>query len=158
MGSYPDPSNMMITQTHEHLLVFRKWVDDSYHQSRELPPVDSTRRVESKLTKERWRTLTTSNWEIEPVTQSQIDADHSAVYPEELPKRAVQLYSFKGDTVVDPFIGIGTTAVAAKKAGRQTSESMSTMTILTTLASASLMWSSTRTGILPEEMGDWPVE
>lgn len=118
MGSYPDPSNMMITQTHEHVLVFRKWVSQSYFDTRELPPVDSTRRKESKLTKDRWRELTQSNWDIETVRQSGLDIEHAAVFPEELPKRAVQLYSFKGDTVLDPFVGTGTTAVAAKRAGR----------------------------------------
>jgi DNA modification methylase len=118
MGSYPDPSNMMITQTHEHVLVFRKWVRESYFNTRELPLVDSQRRLESKLTKDRWRELTQSNWDIETVRQSGLDIEHAAVFPEELPKRAVQLYSFKGDTVLDPFVGTGTTAVAAKRAGR----------------------------------------
>lgn len=119
LGSYPSPSNMMITARHEHVLVFRKFVTEDYYATRSLPEEGTPRREQSKLTKSRWKELTQSLWDIEPVTQSNLDVEHNAVYPEELAKRAVQLYSFKGDTVLDPFVGIGTTAVAAKRAGRQ---------------------------------------
>lgn len=118
MGSYPYPTNLMVTQTHEHVLVFRKWVSDDYHSQRELPPTGTPRREQSALTKERWRELTQSIWEFDGVRQSDMPTDHTAVFPEELPKRAIQLYSFPGDTVLDPFAGLGTTGVAAKKAGR----------------------------------------
>jgi site-specific DNA-methyltransferase (adenine-specific) len=118
MGSYPYPSNLMVTQTHEHILVFRKWVNDSYHKEREIPPLETKEREKSALTKERWRELTQSIWTFNGVRQSSLDVDHNAVFPEELPKRAIQLYSFVGDTVLDPFIGTGTTAVAAKKSDR----------------------------------------
>jgi site-specific DNA-methyltransferase (adenine-specific) len=93
-------------------------VSDSYHKSRHIPELGTDEREYSALTKERWRELTQSVWEFEGVTQSNLDIDHNAVYPEELPKRAIQLYSFKGDTVFDPYMGTGTTAVAAKRAGR----------------------------------------
>ncbi len=43
--------------------------------------------------------------------------DHPAVFPEELARRVIQLFSFKGDTVLDPFVGVGTTCVVAKKLG-----------------------------------------
>ena len=118
MGSYPDPTNMMITQTHEHVLVFRKWVSQSYFDQRELPSVDSPIRKNSKVTKERWREVMQSMWSFDGVRQSSLPIDHGAVFPEELPKRAIQFYSFDGDTVLDPFAGTGTTGVAAKKAGR----------------------------------------
>jgi len=118
MGSYPSPSNLMVTQTHEHIIVFRKWANEDYFESRDLPDPESTKRKKSKLTKSRWREITKSIWDIEPVTQSNRDVDHNAIYPEEIPKRLIQLYSFVGDTVLDPFIGTGTTAVAAKKADR----------------------------------------
>jgi len=119
MGSYPYPSNLMVTQTHEHVLVFRKWVNESYHRQREIPSLETEKRERSALTKERWRELTQSIWTFDGVRQSSLDVDHSAVFPEELAKRPIQLYSFYGDTVLDPFVGTGTTAVAAKRAGRE---------------------------------------
>lgn len=118
MGSYPYPTNLMVTQTHEHILVFRKWVTDDYHKSREMPELGTEKREQSALTKERWRELTQSIWTFDGVRQTDYPLDHGAIYPEELPKRVIQLYSFVGDTVLDPFLGSGTTAVAAKKAGR----------------------------------------
>jgi site-specific DNA-methyltransferase (adenine-specific) len=118
MGSYPYPTNFMASQRHEHILVFRNWVEN-VERERNIPPTGTEKRELSALTKERWRELTQSLWEIEPVTQSQFPIDHGAVYPVELPRRAVQLYSFYGDTVLDPFIGTGTTAVAAKQCGRK---------------------------------------
>lgn len=118
MGSYPYPTNLMVTQTHEHILVFRKYVDNSYHKSRTIPPQGTDKREDSALTKERWRKLTQSIWTFNGVRQSDLTVDHSAVFPEEIPKRAIQLYSFVGDTVLDPFVGTGTTCVAAKRADR----------------------------------------
>jgi site-specific DNA-methyltransferase (adenine-specific) len=109
----------MVTQTHEMILIFRKWVSEDYHEQRTLPDPESERKQQSALTKERWREITQSLWEVSPVRQSSLESDHDAVYPEELPKRAIQMYSFAEDRVLDPFGGIGTTGVAAKKAGRK---------------------------------------
>lgn len=118
MGSYPYPSNLMITQTHEHIIVFRKWVSIEYHGTRTIPELGTEKREKSALTKERWRELTQSVWEYSGVRQKNSDLDHGAIFPEETPKRAIQLYSFKGDNVLDPFAGSGTTGVAAKRSGR----------------------------------------
>lgn len=57
----------------------------------------------------------TNVWKISPAS----NAVHDAVYPVELAQRFIELYSMKGDMVLDPFMGSGTTAVAALQAGRQ---------------------------------------
>ena len=56
----------------------------------------------------------TNVWEIHPETKSK----HPAPYPLELAEKVIKYYSYENDLVFDPFIGSGTTAVAAKKLGR----------------------------------------
>ncbi len=117
LGSYPYPTNVPVNQRHEYILVFRKYVSDEYHGRRELPPTGSERREASKLTSEEWREFAQSIWEL-PRPSPATETDHTAVFPLELPRRLIALYSFAGDLVLDPFVGTGTTAVAAKRAGR----------------------------------------
>jgi DNA modification methylase len=68
----------------------------------------------SKLTKEEWREYTKTVWSIANVGHE----EHPAVFPEELPLRLIKLFSFWGETVLDPFGGTGTTACVASKLGR----------------------------------------
>lgn len=68
----------------------------------------------SRVTKEEWREFTKSVWHIANVS----DPQHPAVFPEEIPLRLIKLFSFYGETVLDPFAGIGTTARVANKIGR----------------------------------------
>lgn len=68
----------------------------------------------SKLTKEEWREFTKTVWSIANVS----DSDHPAVFPEELPLRLIKLFSFWGETILDPFGGIGTSAAVALQNGR----------------------------------------
>lgn len=63
----------------------------------------------SRITKEEWREYTKTVWAIANVS----DPVHPAVFPEEIPKRLIKLFSFTGETVLDPFAGVGTTARAA---------------------------------------------
>lgn len=63
----------------------------------------------SALTKEEWREYTKTVWQIANVT----DKDHPAVFPEEIPRRLIRMFSFVEETVLDPFAGIGTTARVA---------------------------------------------
>lgn len=62
----------------------------------------------SIVTKEEWREYTKTVWQIANVTNS----NHPAVFPVEIPKRLIKLFTFWGETVLDPFSGIGTTAFA----------------------------------------------
>jgi DNA modification methylase len=68
----------------------------------------------SKLTKEEWREWTTTMWSI----PNNSHEEHPAVFPQEIPHRLVKMFSFVGETVLDPFGGTGTTAIAANAVGR----------------------------------------
>lgn len=69
----------------------------------------------SRLTKEEWREYTKTVWAI----ANTADPDHPAVFPIEIPMRLIKMYSFVGDTVLDPFAGTGTTAEAALELKRK---------------------------------------
>lgn len=69
----------------------------------------------SKVTKEEWREYTKTVWHIANVS----DREHPAVFPIEIPRRLIKLFSFVGEPVLDPFAGIGTTALAALELGRK---------------------------------------
>jgi DNA modification methylase len=73
------------------------------------------RKERSKLSKEEWREYTKTVWHIANVS----DPDHPAVFPVEIPQRLIKLFSFHGETVLDPFGGTGTTAQAAIPLGRR---------------------------------------
>jgi site-specific DNA-methyltransferase (adenine-specific) len=76
--------------------------------------ITKARKEKSKLTKEEWREYTKTVWQIANVS----DAQHPAVFPAEIPHRLIKLFSFHGETVLDPFAGTGTTALAALRLGR----------------------------------------
>ena len=99
-GSWLSASNPVIRDIHEYCLVFSK---DSLKKSTQ---------GESSLEKEEFMESTLSIWNINPEKAKKIG--HPAPFPVELPKKFINLYSFKKDLVLDPFIGSGTTAVASK--------------------------------------------
>jgi len=68
----------------------------------------------SRVTKEEWREWTKTVWHIANTS----DPDHPAVFPVEIPHRLIKLFSFVGETVLDPFAGVGNTAHAALPLGR----------------------------------------
>ena len=77
--------------------------------------IDPAVKEKSKITKEEWREYTKTVWTIANTRRD----DHPAVFPAEIPHRLIKLFSFYGETVLDPFAGSGTTARAAIPLGRR---------------------------------------
>jgi len=101
MGSYPYPPNGMIEIDYEFILIFKK-PGKSKKVPREI-------KEKSKLTKEEWKEYFYGHWYFGGARQ----IEHEAMFPEELPKRLIKMYTFVGDTVLDPFLGSGTAVKAA---------------------------------------------
>jgi len=106
MGSYPYPRNGIIKLDYEFILIFKKYG--------ESPKVSNEIKEQSKLTQEEWNQYFTGHWNFSGERQDK----HLAMFPEELPIRLIKMFSFVGDTVLDPFLGSGTTSLAAKKLNR----------------------------------------
>ncbi len=106
MGSFPYPRNGIIKLDYEFILIFKK-LGDAPIVSREI-------KEKSKMSKEEWNQYFTGHWNFNGAKQDK----HLAMYPEELPKRLIKMFSFVGDTVLDPFLGSGTTTLAAKNLDR----------------------------------------
>jgi len=103
-GSYPYPPTVIHTPMTERICVWRKMGKADLSQKSN----------QSKFTKQQWVDWAQDLWQIKPET----NVSHPAPYPSELIERILSLWSFVGDCVFDPFMGSGTTAVAAKKLGR----------------------------------------
>lgn len=104
-GSYMSCSNPAIRRNHEYVLVWSKG-DWKLEGDQEL----------SDMTPEEFQEWTFSTWFIQPETKNH--NDHPAPFPEELAIRIIKLFSYRGNTVVDPFMGTGTTGFVAKMLGR----------------------------------------
>ncbi len=77
--------------------------------------IDPVIKEKSKITKEEWREYTKTVWTIANIRRD----DHPAAFPDEIPHRLIKLFSYYGETVLDPFAGTGTTARAAIPLGRR---------------------------------------
>lgn len=75
----------------------------------------SDAKEKSKVTKDEWREYTKTVWSIANISHD----EHPAVFPAEIPLRLAKLFSFYGETVLDPFAGTGTTARAVIPIGRR---------------------------------------
>ena len=105
-GSYPYPRNGIIKEDFESILIFRK--------DGEAPPVTNDQRESSKLTKQEWIKYFNGHWYLRA---SRHNAKKGGL-PAEATKRLIKMFSFVGETVLDPCLVNGTTSVIAAKLGR----------------------------------------
>lgn len=101
MGSYPYPRNGIVEIDYEFILIFKK--------PGQPPKVEWERKEKSKISKEKWKEYFLGHWYFNGARQN----GHIAMFPVELPKRAIEMFTFVGETVLDPFLGSGTTSLAA---------------------------------------------
>lgn len=106
MGSFPYPRNGILKLDYEFILIFKKLGN--------APKPSKEQKQNSILTKEEWNQYFSSHWNFNGVKQ----LEHIAMFPEELPKRLIKMFSFVGETIFDPFAGSGTTSLAALHLGR----------------------------------------
>ena len=104
-GSWLSAANPVLRDVHEYILVFSK---DSFSRKRNGK--------ENSICKEDFLEWTKSVWTFPSVSAKRIG--HPAPFPEELPHRLIQLYTFVGDVILDPFCGSGTTCLSALKSRR----------------------------------------
>lgn len=104
-GSWCSATNPLLRDQHEYIIVASK---GDFRRNKGYK--------EDTITKEEFLEFTRSIWRFPPESAKKVG--HPAPFPEELPYRCIQLYTFKEDVVLDPFVGSGTTCVVALKVGR----------------------------------------
>ena len=109
-GSFQSASNPILRDVHEYILIFSK---GNYKRERNKEEKELRK---DNITKEEFIEWTKSVWTMN--TESAKRIGHPAPFPEELPNRLIKLFSFTNDIVIDPFMGSGTTAIAAIKNNR----------------------------------------
>ncbi len=108
MGSIYYPRNGLLTYDYEHILIFKK----PHGKGRK---VDLKIKEMSKISLSEWKKWFIGHWRFPGVIQK----EHIAMFPEELPYRLIRMFTFIGDTVLDPFVGSGTTLKVAKSLFRK---------------------------------------
>jgi len=109
-GTYPYPGGILLNYAHEFILEFEKPAPKGHRKYTHVTPAQ---REASKLDKDFWLSIKKSDvWHFQP-EKSGARRSHVAPFPYELPYRLIKAYSFVGETVLDPFLGSGTTLLAA---------------------------------------------
>lgn len=106
MGSFPHPRNGIVKLDFEYILLFKK--------QGKAPVPTKEQKENSVMTNEEWNAYFNGHWYFPGAKQDK----HLAMFPEELPYRLIRMFSFPGETVLDPFMGSGTTASVARKLNR----------------------------------------
>lgn len=106
MGSFPYPRNGIISIDYEFILLFKKIGTPD-------KPDEKLKKL-SKISKEEWKEYFSGHWNFGGTRQN----GHVAMFPEELPRRLIKMFAFVGDTILDPFLGSGTTSLAARNLDR----------------------------------------
>jgi DNA modification methylase len=106
MGSYPHPPNGIVEIDFEYILLFRK--------PGRPRTVSRERKEAAAMSRDEWKSWFSGHWELGGAKKK----GHEAPFPEEIPRRLIRMFSFPGDTVLDPFLGTGTTARVAAQLGR----------------------------------------
>lgn len=102
MGSYPRPPNGIITLDYEYILIFKKIGP--------TPEIPKEIKEQSIIPKKIWEQYFSGHWQV----PGDKDNSHPATFPLEIPYRLIRMYSFIGETILDPFLGSGTTMKAAR--------------------------------------------
>jgi DNA modification methylase len=113
-GSFRSPANPVLRDLTERVVVaskgrFDRAIDRTRRERAGLPHVATT-------TADEFMEATLDVWELAPESATRVG--HPAPFPVELPQRFIELYTYAGDVVLDPFMGAGSTAVAAVRTGR----------------------------------------
>lgn len=106
-GSWKSPSNPYLKYTWEFLEIFSK---GDLKKQGERENID--------ITADEFKKLVVAKWDIAPERKMK-EYGHPAMFPENLASSAMKLFSFRGDIILDPFNGVGTTTAVAKKLGRK---------------------------------------
>ncbi len=106
MGSFPYPRNGILKIDYEFILIFKKPGGP--------PAVAPDAKQRSRLSTREWNEYFSGHWAFPGEKQR----GHLAMFPEELPRRLIRMFTFEGETVLDPFLGSGTTSLAALNLGR----------------------------------------
>jgi len=109
MGSIYYPRNGLLTYDYEHILIFKKLGNEKGRI------IDLQTKENSKISLSEWKKWYVGHWRFPGVLQK----EHVAMFPDELPYRLIRMFTFIGDTVLDPFLGSGTTLKVARSLFRK---------------------------------------